>query len=84
MGCYESIKVPCPGCGEAYWAQSKSGPCVQDTYSLVEAPDDVVGDVNRHAPFRCEGCGTVFEVKLTYSITREVVRCAPGTKGKWD
>jgi hypothetical protein len=64
MGCYETVYVPCPSCGEPYPAQSKSGPCQMDTYDLHEAPPEVLQDVNRHAPFECEKCGEVFAVQL--------------------
>lgn len=61
MGVYDTIIVKCPNCGADYNAQSKSGPCEMREYSLAEAPEDVLVDVNRHAPFECE-CGCVFEV----------------------
>jgi len=34
-----------------------------DTFELDKCPVDVLGDVNRHAPFECE-CGAVFQVDL--------------------
>ena len=84
MGCYETIMVPCPKCGAEYGAQSKSGPCALDTYTLVDAPDDVIEDVNRHAPFVCESCGQSFCVDLVWPerplrprIQRKVVTCEP-------
>ena len=66
MGCYETITVPCPKCQEPYYAQSKSGPCAMLDYKLEDAPDEVIAGVNRHAPFTCEKCGTVFCVELEY------------------
>ena len=62
MGCFDTILVPCPKCGEKCQAQSKSGACILETYELIEAPEDVLEDVNRHAPFECEECHTSFEV----------------------
>lgn len=64
MGVYDTVKVPCPKCGTKAEAQSKSGDCVLAVYDLSTAPDDVLGDVNRHAPFECEECGTKFKVAL--------------------
>ena len=61
MGCYDEIKVPCPACGEIYWAQSKSGECEFAQYELNTAPEEVLVDVNRHAPFGCI-CGARFQV----------------------
>ena len=88
VGTYESIRVPCPDCGEVYWAQSKSGPCMMASYDVDKAPNDVIFDVNRHAPFVCEKCGCVFMVELgdlfSAPVPRRVVKCPPGTKGKWE
>jgi hypothetical protein len=94
MGCYETIMIPCPRCGERYPAQSKSGPCEMETYTLEEAPNDVVDDVNRHAPFRCDKCAAVFEVELTETrsetwrspavIDRVVVLLGPEAKSKYE
>lgn len=65
MGVYDSINIPCPKCGERQEAQSKSGDCILAIYEIENAPADVLADVNRHAPFTCATCGTVFEIKLT-------------------
>lgn len=62
MGCYDSVMVPCPQCGVRREFQSKSGPCVLGAYPLEEAPLNVLADVNRHAPYACNECGTSFEV----------------------
>ena len=67
MGCFDTVLVPCPKCGELFEAQSKSGDCILMTYNFEDAPDDVMGDVNRHAPFICEKCHTAFMVSHIYS-----------------
>ena len=54
--------VPCPKCGEKYEAQSKGGECSLSQYELAACPQDVLSDVNRHAPFVCEKCGCMFDV----------------------
>ena len=67
MGCYDTILISCPNCGEEEGAQSKSGECRMQTMSLQEAvdsDDDCIWDVNRHAPHKCFGCGCTFEVSL--------------------
>lgn len=66
MGMFDSIMVPCPKCGEKTEAQSKSGDCTLAIYELNNAPPDVMGDVNRHAPFTCHNCGAVFRVNLQF------------------
>ena len=72
MGIYDTVLVPCPKCGGVEYAQSKSGECELKDYALDDAPLDVLVDVNRHAPFQCERCSTVFEVN---EKTRKSVEC---------
>jgi len=64
MGCPDTVIVRCPKCGEESYFQSKGGACLLRTFTLADCPDDVLSDVNRHAPNTCEKCGTVFEVAL--------------------
>ena len=68
MGCYDSILLPCPKCGELYEAQSKSGDCLFRIFDFSDTPADVMQNVNRHAPFTCFSCGTIFKVELDPEI----------------
>lgn len=70
MGLYDIILVPCPKCGEEYDFQTKSGPCCLGVFFLAEAPEDVLADVNRHAPAECGRCGNHFYVE---KVTRKAV-----------
>jgi len=69
MGFFDTVLVPCPKCSTLYSAQSKSGDCMLDYFDLPTpdaknpAPAHVMRDVNRHAPFTCTKCSTVFYVK---------------------
>jgi phage terminase large subunit GpA-like protein len=74
MGVYDSVKVPCPGCGEEQWCQSKSGPCELKEFPLSSAPDDVMLNVNRHAPFQCEACWEYFYVDVQTRTPRFIPR----------
>ena len=65
MGCFETIEVPCPKCGEIEYAQSKSGPCVMACFKLSNVPVDVLQGINRHAPFACAKCGALFHVEFS-------------------
>lgn len=69
MGCFDSVAIPCPKCKEIHWAQSKSGLCLMYDYELETCPEDILWDVNRHAPFKCEYCGAKFKVEDTESRT---------------
>ena len=71
MGCYDTVLVSCPRCGEVGYFQSKGGPCILADYTLENAPQDVLSDVNRHSPHECGGCGAFYEVGLVPSA-REV------------
>ena len=73
MGVYDIVFVPCPRCGDRVEAQSKGGDCILARYRLEDAPDDVLSNVNRHAPFVCENCGTIFEVQLKLFAISAVV-----------
>lgn len=69
MGLFDTVIVPCPDCGKPYEAQSKGGSCSLFTYELEDAPEDVLSDINRHAPFCCRGCGAVFKVKVKTEVS---------------
>lgn len=58
MGCPDSVMVPCPGCNRPLEFQSKGGDCTLTSYTLENAPADVMKDVNRHAPISCPQCST--------------------------
>jgi hypothetical protein len=60
---YDSVWVECPKCGQANEFQSKGGDCLLNNYNLQKCPDDVMSDINRHSPYRCE-CGAVYEVDI--------------------
>jgi hypothetical protein len=63
MGMYDSVMVKCQKCGEEHEFQSKSGECLLDVYTLENCPDDVMANVNRHSPYKCD-CGTLFQVDI--------------------
>jgi len=60
---YDSVMVKCPKCGEEHEFESKSGECLLDVYTLENCPDDVMANVNRHSPYKCD-CGTKFQVDI--------------------
>lgn len=62
MGCFDTVIVPCPECGNDVECQSKGGSCSLQVFSLHDAPLDVMSDVNRHAPHLCTKCGHTFSV----------------------
>lgn len=63
MGCFDTILVPCPECGQEEQFQSKGGDCLLEVVKLRDCPIDILSDANRHAPYLCD-CGTQFKVDL--------------------
>lgn len=63
MGMYDTVIVNCPACGEELFFQSKSGECLLRDFTLNNCPNDVLLNVNRHAPIKCD-CGTLCEVDI--------------------
>lgn len=63
MGMYDSVMVKCPKCGKENEFQSKSGECLLDVYTLENCPNDVMVNVNRHSPCKCN-CGFNYEVDI--------------------
>ena len=73
MGLYDEVLIKCPKCNKDQYAQSKDGRCNMDSYELDNCPEDVLSDVNRHAPFICSGCGQKFIVNTLTKNTIPVV-----------
>lgn len=71
MGLYDTVHFRCPYCGAEMSAQSKGGDCSLENYSIEDAPEDVMRDVNRHAPHRCPECGKRVEIKTKFEIVKE-------------
>ena len=68
MGMFDTVNIPCPKCQTPNEFQSKGGDCLLQTYTLENAPKDVLLDVNRHSPITCRECGTKYQVDLITSI----------------
>ena len=64
MGMFDSVWVRCPKCETENEFQTKSGNCFLEEYTLENCPDDVLSDINRHAPIECYYCGTSFRVDI--------------------
>lgn len=64
MGCFDNVLVRCPTCGTPSEFKSKGEDCLLRVYRLENCPDDVLADVNRHAPNQCEQCNTSCRVKF--------------------
>jgi len=76
MDCYDTIMIFCPRCGTTHGAQSEGGRGALAIYALRDAPEDVMADVNRHAPFVCRACATVFEVDVQNRKTVQLQKTA--------
>lgn len=59
MGLFDSVWVPCPRCGKPVEFQSKAlDPCME-TFSLADAPAEILFDV-MNWPHYCGACGQWF------------------------
>ena len=73
MGCPDTVEVPCPECGAISYFQSKGGLSCSLNYVLKDAPSDVMSNVNRHSPYKCD-CGVWFAVD---EVKRIAIRTGP-------
>lgn len=46
MGCYDSVWVRCPGCGEKVEFQSKAGACLLRSYDPSSVPPEIATDLD--------------------------------------
>ena len=63
MGMFDRIYVSCKECGAKIEFQSKAGDCYLAEYSLLDAPANILGDLNGESE-SCEVCGTVNEIRV--------------------
>jgi transcription elongation factor Elf1 len=71
MGLFDIVTVPCPICGARSEFQSKGSDDARcRTFTLEDAPLEVLSDINRHSPNECEDCGTRFEVGINQHLLR--------------
>lgn len=56
MGMFDSVMVPCSGCGKPLEYQSKDGECMCEVFTLENAPTAVLRDI-MNWPVYCEKCG---------------------------
>ena len=69
MGIFDSVYVPCPGCGKEHELQSKAGDPYLDRFTLDNAPDVVLADISGQQ-VTCE-CGFTFAI--TTKVSAEVI-----------
>lgn len=69
---FDSVYVQCPNCGKEAEFQSKGGSCILASYTLFNAPADVLSDVNRHGPVECS-CGVRFEIQVEVRAWARIV-----------
>lgn len=62
MGVYDSVVLVCPDCGEHHRVQTKAGKCRLETYTIDDAPFDVLAGVE-NTPVTC-ACGTEFTLVM--------------------
>lgn len=61
MGCFDTVRVKCPECGEYGDIQSKAGACVLEDFYDDSVPIAIARDIDGERVL-C-GCGTSFEIQ---------------------
>lgn len=69
---FDVVFVPCPDCGEESEFQIKGGGCDMKYHILSDCPEDVLLDINRHSPNKCDNCGIEYEVDIDNSCVRSI------------
>ncbi len=74
MSSFDEIIISCPDCSKTKIVQSKGGNCLGEIYTLDNAPFNILSDVNRHAPFKCDVCGCIYIIHLkALAIERRII-----------
>ncbi len=74
MGCFDTVYLDCPACGEIVVEQTKWGECNLSRYRLSDAPLVLVAAMNdcgERGKLYCEHCGVQFKVEVKF-IARTV------------
>lgn len=71
MGCFNTVLIDCPHCGEEIEEQSKSGSCLMESYKLdsAKAPDLMAVS---NVPIECYHCGGKLIVKSDVTVVTSV------------
>lgn len=72
MGCFDELALKCPKCKEITIYQSKSGECMLHTYSLSDAPLEIIADANVEGlagRLYCEHCQAQLVVNVKFIAT---------------
>lgn len=67
MGCFDSVYVKCPGCGEEIEFQSKAGDCLLQTFYEDDVPTKLAVDIDGDTD-QCPKCG------MAVKIVAEVIK----------
>jgi uncharacterized Zn finger protein len=73
MGMFDTISVDCPKCSAKLHVQTKTGPCVLNTYSLDEIPVDMAEYLDGTID-NCGHCGYVFHIVLAEPLPKMTIK----------
>lgn len=68
MGCYDTVRMMCPHCGEIIEVQSKGGKCNLETYSERRVPIGTADYIDGKK-VTCESCKKESEVQVHQQFT---------------
>lgn len=87
MGLYDTVRFPCPSCGEPLDLQSKAGACELSVYYLDAVPAEIAHSVQGRA-VTCRACGTGVQLQAAQIATVEmraiaITECTPARVLTW-
>ena len=78
MGCFDTLCFQCPSCAEIISEQSKAGECSLSSYSLENAPLNIIADINyygKKGQLYCEHCKVQLELEVRFIATPKIKDC---------
>lgn len=73
MGMYDDVAIRCPKCETINYFQSKAGDCKLQTFSLADAPEAILRDLEADSPLWCEECGSQIHIRVFHKLVAEAI-----------
>ena len=85
MGMYDTLCFKCPACNKITTEQSKAGDCLLASYSLDNAPLEILTNINafsKKGELYCEHCETQLELEIRF-VAIPVIKEPKQEKTPW-
>ena len=71
MGMYDTVLIKCPKCDGDIEFQSKAGKCLLSTYTLRDAPEELIDDIIDEGSVWC--CNCEVDLKVFEKIVKKII-----------